>query len=442
VIEQVQREALTTTEPAERLLIDFVGAAGAATELLPCSNFSEAAAAACSKAGMRVNLGTPLFQNSYDWGHNRYGIMTRSTSGSVTRRSLVRLDEHRGDQPYGGFSNYCDTAHLSQDNLVFDSLAIAAPHYKNYAGLEAYPATRCENVPATLKTEGLLAINNKLSLSLMDQQAGPEHLWDYIVSYDSEGTCTPQTGLCARWLLQADKPTRVRNSYFGKARGFLGSSNGGAFDLIDVQLESTVVLADIPGMTDTGTAPRYAPESLLYYRGRYDSFYGDPGYDQPTRVRRWPIPAEDIVAANMRAYNNPAALRVGGGTIAISGNRGATELGESMSEYLWVYTDPLVPPLVVRVKDKSNHQRVAWEHLSGSSRAAVSGWKVLCTSAGGESFLPSLLVTTLTGGGIRAGIYGALGTCDCGFRPHALTTRIDYLSGFRKQITNPRGQPA
>ena len=58
-------------------------------------------------------------------------------------------------EPYGGFSNYCDTAHLSQDNTVFDSLAIAAPHYKNYAGLEAYPATGCENTPATLATRSL-----------------------------------------------------------------------------------------------------------------------------------------------------------------------------------------------------------------------------------------------------------------------------------------------
>ncbi|WP_444996193.1 InlB B-repeat-containing protein [Aliikangiella sp. IMCC44359] len=381
VVEDVLRESLSTVGPANRLLIDFVGAAGAGTEGRACSNFTEAASGQCSKAGMRINGGTPLFQNSYDWGHNRYGIMTRSTSGSITRRSFVRLDEHRGDQPYGGFSNYCDSAHLSQDNTVFDVLAIAAPHYKNYAGLEAYPATGCENDPATLKTEGLLAVNNKLSLSLMDQKAGPIHIWDHIVSYDSEGTCTPQSSRCGNWLLQADKETHVENSFFGKARGFEGqTSTGAAFDSSDVILQNSVTISDVPGQANVGSPPRYLPETLLYFRGKSDTFYGDTGYDQVTTARRWPIGGEDIIAANMRRYDNPDAISVGGGTVHISGDRGAAQQGQSMSEYFWGYIDNKIPPLVVRVKNKESYHRIAWEHLSGLNKDSVAGWKVICVS--------------------------------------------------------------
>lgn len=382
VVKNVQRSSFTTEGNSNRLLIDFVGAQGAGTWLQPCSNFSEAASGKCSNAGMRVNGGTPVFQNSYDWGHNRYGIMTRSTSGSITRRSLVRLDEHKGDQPYGGFSNYCDTLHLSQDNIVFDSLAIAAPHYKNYAGLEAYPATGCESTPSTLKTVGLLAINNDLSLSLMDSKAGPGHVWDNIVSYDSEGTCTPQTNRCGRWLLQSDKSVTVTNSFFGMARGFEGGTGiGGAFG-DNITLESSVTVSDVPGVSDFGTAPVYLPQTLLYHRGVYDTFYGDAGYDTLTTSRRWPIAGEDIIASNMRAYRNPTAFKVGGGTVDINGDRGATAAGENMSEYFWGYTNNKVPPLVVRVKAKGAINRVAWEHLSGSRRDSVTGWKVICVSTG------------------------------------------------------------
>ena len=384
VVRDVQRESLIATS-ANFLLIDFIGGAGAGTDLFPCSNFTEAREGECSKAGMRVNGGNPLYQNSYDWGHNRYGIMTRNTNGSITRRSFVRLDEHRGDQPYGGFSNYCDTLHLSQDNTVFDSLAIAAPHYKNYAGLEAYPQTGCESQSATLKTEGLLSVNNKLSLSLMDQQVGPSHVWDHIVSFDTEGTCTPQPvpKRCGNWLLQADKETTVRNSFFGKARGFEGATDiSRPFDTTDVVLENTVVISDVPGETDAGSAPAYLPESLLYFRGKSDTFHGDTGFDQLTDSRRWPIAGEDIIAANMRSYNNPAALKVGGGTIALTGDRGATATGQSMSEYFWGYNGALVPPLVVRVKDKGGFNRVAWEPLMGSNRDSVTGWNVICVSSG------------------------------------------------------------
>jgi hypothetical protein len=394
VVKNVQRESFTTKGTNTKLLLDFIGGQGAGTWGRSCSNFSEAGSGECSNAGMRINGGTGMFQHSYDWGHNRYGIMTNRTSGSITRRSFVRLDEHKGDQPYGGFSNYCDTLHLSQDNTVFDSLAIAAPHYKNYAGLEAYPATGCENDSATLKTVGLLAVNNKLSLSLMDQKAGPTHLWDQIVSYDSEGTCTPQTDRCGLWLLQADKAIDVSNSFFGKARGFEGGTSRGQAFGNNITFTSTAI-DDVAGVNDAGTPPSYLPQSQLYYQGRYDSFHGETGYDSPTTARRWPIAGEDIIAANMRSYRNPEALRVGGGTVDINGDRGATATGESMSEYFWGYTNDLIPPLVVRVKDKGSVHRVAWEHLSGSRRDAVTGWKVICVSTG-NSQLASLSVSTLS----------------------------------------------
>ncbi|MBV1911063.1 MAG: hypothetical protein KUG78_17320 [Kangiellaceae bacterium] len=395
VVKNVQRESFTTKGTNNKLLLDFIGGQGAGTWGKSCSNFSEAGSGQCSNAGMRINGGTGMFQHSYDWGHNRYGIMTNRTSGSITRRSFVRLDEHKGDQPYGGFSNYCDTLHLSQDNTVFDSLAIAAPHYKNYAGLEAYPATGCENDSATLKTVGLLAVNNKLSLSLMDQKAGPTHIWDHIVSYDSEGTCTPQTDRCGLWLLQADKSIDVTNSFFGKARGFEGSTSIGQAFGNNVNRDSTVSINDVSGESNTGTEPEYLPQSQLYYQGRYDTFHGDDGYDSVTTSRRWPIAGEDIIAANMRSYRNPTAYRVGGGTVDINGDRGATASGESMSEYFWGYTNDKVPPLVVRVKDKGSVHRVAWENLSGSRKNSVIGWKVICSATGGN-VLASLSVNDLT----------------------------------------------
>ncbi len=378
VIKDVRREAFTASGN-NHLLVEFVGTAGAGTNLLPCSNFLEAANGWCSQAGMRVNTGTPLLQSNYDWGQNRYGIMTRSTTSSITRRSFVRLDEHRGDQPYGAFSDYCDEAHLSQDNTVFDSLAIAAPHYKNYAGLSTFPATGCENMPSDLSVIGFLAVNNDLSLALLDSKAGVDHIWDSIVSYDSQATCTPQTNRCAAALLQADKPLNISNSFFGNAREFPGNSGTVAFGS-DINFIQDIVLQDVISEADTGQAPRYLPESQLYFRGKSDTFFGDVGYNQQGNVRRWPIGGEDIIADNMRSYHNPAAYKVGGGTVDIDGNRGATATGESISEYLWAYIDPLIPPLVVRVKNKGSFHRIAWEHLSSLRRANVTGWKVICVS--------------------------------------------------------------
>ena len=390
VARDVQRESVTTTGPGHHLLLDFVGSAGAGTWGFPCSNFKQAKKGQCSNAGMRVNGGTPLIQHSYNWGHNRYGIMTRSTKGSVTRRSLVRLDEHKGDQPYGGFSDYCAKAHLSQDNYVFDSLAIAAPHYKNYAGLSAAPATGCQKMKAEYHAVGLLSVNNDLSLSLLDSKAGSANVWKNIVSYDSKGTCTPQKKRCGAWLLQSKKPLKLSNSYFGKARDVNGEKLiKGPFSRKNIQIAQDVILSDIPGYADQGVAPRYLPESQLYYSGRMDTFWGDSGDKLATKVRRWPIAGEDIIARNMRNYANPKALKVGGGTVHIDGNRGAAHESQSMSEYFWGYTDAMIPPLVVRVnavKSETNSKRIAWEDFEGVAKQMVKGWAVYCYQVDTKQF--------------------------------------------------------
>jgi hypothetical protein len=84
----------------------------------------------------------------------------------------------------------------------------------------------------------------------------------------------------------------------------------------------------------------------------------------------------------MRSYNNPAALKVGGGTVSIDGGRGGAAEDESLSEYFWGYIDSYIPPLAVRVKDKGSYNRVAWEHHSSWRRDEVTGWKVVCVESG------------------------------------------------------------
>ncbi len=384
VLKDVQRESFTTSGPGHKLLINFLGTKGAGTWGFPCSNFKQAKKGQCSNAGMRVNGGSPLIQSSYNWGHNRYGIMTRNTDGSVTRRSFVRLDEHRGDQPYGGFSDYCTKAHLNQDNTIFDSLAITAPHYKNYAGLAAFPATGCSRTPSEAKVEGLLSVNNKLSLSLMDAKAGPNNIWTNIVSYDSEGTCTPQKNRCGAWLVQSKKTAEISNSYFGKARGFAGNPHlKAAFSRKNIVLSNDVIIEDVAGMLNQGEAPRYLPELQLYFNGKSDTFWGDSNFSKATTTRRWPIGGEDIIAQNMREYSNAKALKVGGGTIMVDGNRGAVTKRASMSEYFWGYKDKNIPPLVVRVKKSKNATLVLWENFIGDeAKNRVTGWRVNCADEG------------------------------------------------------------
>ncbi len=204
-------------------------------------------------------------------------------------------------------------------------------------------------------------------------------------------------------------------STIGEARGYLGDPAGRFFSP-NVTLESSSVQGlvgaafgatlrasntfDVPGEPDQDSlyeSVRYLPRAepgsvledrtanLLYFRGRSDTFYGDAGYDAATLERRWPVHGEDIIARNMRSYDNPDALAVGGGTIHVRGDRGAAAGDETLSEYIWGYIDAHIPPLVVRVKNKGSYHRIAWEHHGSHRRDAVTGWRVVCMDGAPET---------------------------------------------------------
>lgn len=425
VVKNTRRESFKASG-GDHLLVEFLGTAGAGTNLVTCDSFASAGNGWCSQAGFRINGGTnPLVQNGYNWADNRYGIMLRSTDRSVVRRSMVRLDAYVGDQPYGAHSHYCTTNDVLQDSMAIDSLAIAAPHYKNYAGIAAYPATGCESTPVGLETVGFISLNNDLHLSLADSKANGTHIWRHIINWDTEGTCTPQTNRCSAGVLQTDQNATWDRSTTGMAAGFGGGNLGGYFTSnvtatnssfqnmtsgnLGLNLDSSNNTHTVQGQADEEVlfdSLRYLPKAergsvlenrtadLLYHYGKSDTFYGDPGFNTLTTSRRWPIAGEDIVAEQMRAYDNPTALAVGGGTVAVSGDRGAAAAGDSISEYIWSYVDHRIPPLVVRVKDKGSFNRVAWEPLSSFRKQTVTGWKVVCVDSG-ENVLVSLPAGTI-----------------------------------------------
>ncbi|MBT4762064.1 MAG: hypothetical protein HOO06_10235 [Bdellovibrionaceae bacterium] len=395
VIRNVRRESFTSSG-GKNILIDFIGAAGAGTNLLSCNSFNAAGSGWCSNAGFRINSASNvLVQNTFGWADSRYSIMTRTTSKAVIRRSYVRKDAYRGDQPYGGFSHYCDNKHKSIDNFAFDSLAVAAPHYKNYAGISAYPATGCENSSDEHENVGFVSLNNDLSLSLMDSKSGQSHLWSHTVSYGSVGTCTPQNNYCANLILQSDKNTDVSNATFMNAQQFNSSTNRTAFNS-DVSLDqNSVIIKDVSQKDNMGSltqdylAYQDNGADTRYFYGKQDLFYDDTNIKAKTSTRRWPSPGEDIIAKHMRSYDAPAALKVGGGTIHIKGDRGATASNETISEYFWGALKEEIPPLVIRVKKNGAESLILWEPLKSYRAKLVSGWKVYCM----DDSTPQLLAT-------------------------------------------------
>ncbi|NOY94343.1 MAG: hypothetical protein GXP55_24465 [Deltaproteobacteria bacterium] len=411
VVRDVLRESFTSTG-GDHLLVDFLGTAGAGTNGRSCTNFSEAANGWCSNAGFRINSAQDvLVQNGYDWADNRYGIMLRSTNRSVVRRSLVRLDAYLGDQPFGAHSHYCTQNDLLQDSLALDSLATAAPHYKHFAGIAAYPATGCESVPVNLATVGFLSLNNQLHLSTADSHAASTHRWERLVVWDTEAARTPQFGRESVAVIQGDQPFTLDHSTIGLARGFAGGDPRRLFagegtirnstlwnmpsGTLGATLESsnTFDVSGQPDQLNPTASLRYLPRpqpgspladraaNQLYYTGRLDTWYGDAGYESATTSRRWPLAGEDIIGARLASYDNPSAIAVGGGTVHVRGDRGAAAPGETLSEYIWAYLDERIPPLVVRVSREGTLKRIAWEHLRSFRRASVTGFRVWCMDA-------------------------------------------------------------
>ncbi|WP_081740399.1 T9SS type A sorting domain-containing protein [Aquimarina pacifica] len=125
-----------------------------------------------------------------------------------------------------------------------------------------------------------------------------------------------------------------------------GNTNGGLRYLVKIEPGSS--------LADKSSDDKNMGATVMTFKGKSGTFYGEDGFDEETNVPMWPFPMEDIIHEKFAeysytgpTYSGEALSRVTGANGTIIGARGFAASRENLTHYIWGYLGSLVPPMEV-----------------------------------------------------------------------------------------------
>ena len=127
-----------------------------------------------------------LIEGMYVWGHGRYKIQIKSSTETVVRRSIVRIDDYDGDEPLGAFMPYCAADVSFQNNILIDT--DHSEYWLNFyelANAFGEAATNCLDYPYGIKFQRGLVLNSHMpAMASAAKGTAAETLFEDIVAWD------------------------------------------------------------------------------------------------------------------------------------------------------------------------------------------------------------------------------------------------------------------
>jgi len=127
-----------------------------------------------------------IVEGAYAWGHGRYKIQFKNSSEAVVRRSVVRIDDIRIDNPIGGYISYCSKNIAFQNVIVVDGdKSEFWFNYNEIAGAFGVPATNCHGYPENNLFTRALVLNTHLGVMQTQARDNPNPtIWQDVVGWD------------------------------------------------------------------------------------------------------------------------------------------------------------------------------------------------------------------------------------------------------------------
>jgi len=109
--------------------------------------------------------------------------------------------------------------------------------------------------------------------------------------------------------------------------------------------------------------------------GKSGTFYGDEGYDQETNISMWPFPHEAQARDKMKNYSYSGTVR-GGSAKTLSGVRGFTADGETLTNYVWGYLGNTEPPFNIVALAGDKKVTITWQFPAIKDRGTITEYKI------------------------------------------------------------------
>jgi len=123
--------------------------------------------------------------------------------------------------------------------------------------------------------------------------------------------------------------------------------------------------------------------TLLTFKGKSGTLYGEDGFDEETSIPMWPFPLEDLIKRKFSeyqysgdTYNGPYHARVRKGSGTLTGNRGFAVNGQTLTNYVWEYLGDVAPPLNVTATSTVDSITIQWSASADISQQNVKSYRI------------------------------------------------------------------
>jgi len=231
----------------------------------------------------------------------------------------------------------------------------------------------------------------------------------YNFGYNGSGT---ENQGALMYSASGDDFTLANNTIFGFSGALTGGGGGEIFaasnttnvDPTTSGLKYLPKLEDDSLLRSNGEGGARTGAEVMTFLGNSGAFYSETEGRQETDIAMWPFPHEEQIREAMRNYSYTGTVR-DGSTKTLSGIRGYTEAGQTLTNYIWTYLGNLPPAFNVTTIAGKQSVELRWDPIAAISKPDISGYKIYDVTGGSRVLVGSTdanthskVITGLTNG--------------------------------------------
>ena len=123
--------------------------------------------------------------------------------------------------------------------------------------------------------------------------------------------------------------------------------------------------------------------TVMTFKGKSGTLYGEEGYDSETNIPMWPFPFEEKIKERVSQYTYTGPTYTGDemnrtqlGTGTLIGARGFAVEGQSLTNYIWGYLGSTVPPFGVTATAGDKSALIKWNPHPAIDQETITEFKI------------------------------------------------------------------
>ena len=132
---------------------------------------------------------------------------------------------------------------------------------------------------------------------------------------------------------------------------------------------------------------------VMTFLGKSGKYYNEADGGTETNIPMWPFPHEKIIREKMRNYSYTGLVR-DGSTSTLSGIRGYTVDGQTLTNYIWTYLGNIPPAFNITTIPGNGSIELRWDPIADISKPDINGYKIYDVTNGSRNLMATTGLNT------------------------------------------------